>query len=264
MKSFSRITSNESRTEQTSDFSNVPFKGMIQERSQTSANAQQPDLKTSLLQAERYGHNLSQMQATSFTAPTATQPKMEMRHSMKSEGTKEQLMEQGVVQRMNDDSSIGERIAGRRRFDRLTSRQQTLQGDPENGLGRNVGRTSYFERPDSNLWDGSTRPGFDESTWNSMLASVSSRQRADGVMEYQSQISNNYFPRKRNRSGQEKYITLDHITEWKKYILENARPEADGQISKQAAKKAYNDLKNLMLMSNAENSSKNGSQGVFD
>jgi hypothetical protein len=48
---------------------------------QTTKNSQQPDLKTSLAQAERYGHHLNRMQPTNIEAPTTVQLKTRMEQS---------------------------------------------------------------------------------------------------------------------------------------------------------------------------------------
>lgn len=72
---------------ETPDFSTAP--AMFQPRpfvvqSQTAQKSQQPDIKTSLRQAERYGHHLSRMQPTGVSAATATQPKLRMGQPMSS------------------------------------------------------------------------------------------------------------------------------------------------------------------------------------
>ncbi|MHC5778216.1 hypothetical protein [Nostoc sp.] len=68
---------------QTSAFSISPVQGMFESRpfvvqQQTTEKSQQPDLKTSLMQAKRYGHHLGQIQAASVSEPIAAQPKMEI------------------------------------------------------------------------------------------------------------------------------------------------------------------------------------------
>ncbi len=66
----------------TSDLSNAAVQGMFQSRpfvmqpQATEKSEQQPDLKGSLMRAERYGHHLGQIQAASVSFPTAVQPKM--------------------------------------------------------------------------------------------------------------------------------------------------------------------------------------------
>jgi len=72
------------------NFSTAPARGMLQSRrftvpQQTDASQQQPDLKTSLMQRERYGHHLSQMPFADASAPTTAQPN-QMRQPMHSEG----------------------------------------------------------------------------------------------------------------------------------------------------------------------------------
>lgn len=67
---------------QTPAFSTAPAQGMFQSRPfevrspSATKSQQQPDLKTSLTQAERYGHYLGRMQPAGVSAPKAVQPKM--------------------------------------------------------------------------------------------------------------------------------------------------------------------------------------------
>ncbi len=57
---------------QTLAFSSALSEGMFESRpfvvQQTAENSQHPDLKTSLMQAEKYGHHLNQLQPASFSA----------------------------------------------------------------------------------------------------------------------------------------------------------------------------------------------------
>lgn len=68
----------------TSDLSNTPAQGMFQSRpfvmqpQATEKSQEQPDLKVSLMRAERHGHHLSKIQPASDSATTAVQPKLEM------------------------------------------------------------------------------------------------------------------------------------------------------------------------------------------
>ena len=66
---------------QTQELSAAPAQGMFPTRpfekpEPTADSYQQPDLKTSLIQAERYGHHLGQMHDTDVSAPQVTQLKM--------------------------------------------------------------------------------------------------------------------------------------------------------------------------------------------
>ncbi len=76
----SRIRTHKKRTrEQTPDFSATPAQPMFQSRpfvvqTQSTQKSQQPDLKTSLMQAKRYGHHLSRIQPTGVSAGVVTQP----------------------------------------------------------------------------------------------------------------------------------------------------------------------------------------------
>ena len=65
-----------------STFSSASTGGMFESRpfvvqASRGENVQQPDLKTSMVRAERYGHHLSQIQPFGNEATTAVQPKME-------------------------------------------------------------------------------------------------------------------------------------------------------------------------------------------
>ncbi|MEH1904661.1 MAG: hypothetical protein V7L04_25460 [Nostoc sp.] len=67
---------------QTSTFSSASTGGMFESRpfvvqASRGENVQQPDLKTSLMQVERYGHHLNRMQPFGNEATIAVQPKME-------------------------------------------------------------------------------------------------------------------------------------------------------------------------------------------
>jgi hypothetical protein len=103
MKSRIR-TQKKSTKEQTPDFSTAPAQPMFQSRpfvvqSKTAERSQQPDLKTSLMRAQRYGHHLSRMQPTGFSAPKAVQPKLGNRQQVESESTKTpQALQAATVQ----------------------------------------------------------------------------------------------------------------------------------------------------------------------
>ena len=87
--------------------------------------------------------------------------------------------------------------------------------------------------------------------------------RHDGITVYKCG-DGKYYPRKRDRVGDEPYVTLDHHQNWKQYILEHAEPDSEGRISKKSAAAAYNDMNNLVLMSNVQNAAKNGPHGMID
>ncbi|MGH8002764.1 MAG: hypothetical protein ACREPR_25865 [Brasilonema sp.] len=89
MKSRLRIPPKNTQKE-TSAFSNAPSGGMFQSRpfvvqQQTRENSQQPELKTSLMQAKRYGHHFDRMHSTGLSAATALQPKHGMEKPIKSD-----------------------------------------------------------------------------------------------------------------------------------------------------------------------------------
>ncbi|WP_130735391.1 hypothetical protein [Flavobacterium sp. J27] len=180
-----------------------------------------------------------------------------------------------VIQKMqnnDEDDSIGARMRRKREFSKLTSRQQALYRKSNLGKRKDNETTDLEEPPKKkykvsqkkkNIWDGSTRPGFTDETWETMLQSVKSKDRDDGVTVYKCS-DGNYYPRKRDRKLKEKYVTLDHKRDWKRYLHDNAEPDEQGEITKAAAKIAYNDTSNLKLMSNSDNSSKNGPKNQFD
>ena len=73
---------NQHTEKETQDLSNTPAQGTFKARpfvvqAQKANQEQQPDLKTSLIQAKHYGHNLNQINA-SVSNPEALQPKMEI------------------------------------------------------------------------------------------------------------------------------------------------------------------------------------------
>lgn len=90
MKSRIR-THKKSTREQTPDFSTAPAQPIFQSRpfvvqSKTAEQSQQqPDLKTALRRAQRYGYDLSKMQPTGVSSATAVQPKREMGQSPESD-----------------------------------------------------------------------------------------------------------------------------------------------------------------------------------
>jgi hypothetical protein len=79
----SRIRAHKKRTREQIPDTTAQAKPMFQPRpfvvqSQSAQKSQQPDLKTSLRQAERYGHHLSQMHSTGVSNQTGVQPKREL------------------------------------------------------------------------------------------------------------------------------------------------------------------------------------------
>ena len=183
-----------------------------------------------------------------------------------------------VVQKMDDEEekkeSIGARIARRGAFKKMTRRQQkvALKQSKFSGVSDLKFNRREFDLKrraramkirSRNLWDGFTRPSFTEETWQNMLGATDSQVRGDGVTVYKA-IDGNFYPRKRDRKGKEDFITLDHIKNWKEYILSTAEPDSSGEITKTSAKAAYNDETNLQLMSSSANSSKSGPKGKFD
>src|SRR3712207_3767998 len=75
------------------DVLTAPAQGMFQSRPfvvqpQTAQKSQQPDLKTSLMRARRYGHHLSRMQPTGVSAAKAVQPKLGNGQQIESDSSK--------------------------------------------------------------------------------------------------------------------------------------------------------------------------------
>ncbi|QFS50288.1 phosphodiester glycosidase family protein [Nostoc sphaeroides] len=71
--------SNNKTSKETLPFSNTPARGRFESRpfvvQSKNDNSKQPDLKTSLIQAEKYGHHLSKTNLANQSAPTAVQTK---------------------------------------------------------------------------------------------------------------------------------------------------------------------------------------------
>lgn len=82
----------------TPDYSTAPqTSGMFQSRpfvvqTQTAQKSQQPDLKTSLMRAQRYGHRLDKMRPVGATDPKAVQPKQRMGHLVGSDRAMPQVL----------------------------------------------------------------------------------------------------------------------------------------------------------------------------
>lgn len=130
-------------------------------------------------------------------------------------------------------------------------------------LYRNTTVVRHYDPTERGVWNigGNRRPGFTEETCDAVLTNVAQKETSDGT-SYQCEDCRGFFCRKSalNAKAQKSkgYITIDHIEPQAVYIRKNAESQADGQISRQAAKKAYNDLKNLRPLCNKCNSSKNG------
>jgi len=180
-----------------------------------------------------------------------------------------------VIQRMEEEKSIGERLGKRSAFNKMTDRQKKLFGGIDGTAARAGRRSDAADRSDAkreelreavrrNLWNGKSRPAFTPDTLTQILAGTKFKARKkDGVKVYKCK-DGKFYPRKKDRVGNEPFVSIDHHKNWKEYILSTAAPEEDGNISKTSASAAYNDLSNLVLMSSDQNSSKNGPKGVFD
>ena len=115
MKSRIR-TRKKSTREQTPDFSTAPAQPMFQSRpfvvqTQSVQKSQQPDLKTSLRRAQRYGHHLSRLQPAGIATPTVVQPKMGNVEPTNKQGENIQVPpSEGVVQRVLDSEEARNRL----------------------------------------------------------------------------------------------------------------------------------------------------------
>ncbi|HEX4955287.1 MAG TPA: hypothetical protein VF017_18005 [Thermoanaerobaculia bacterium] len=198
-----------------------------------------------------------------------------------------------VVQRADDDPYA--RKFGQYDFKRTAKSPRLRELDDERR--DRVARAPYARADDvgerkKGMWNGSTRPSFEDATWVTMLGTCATLPHATGITVYQCTANRThpaaiYVPRARDLAGlsvanleahfgkapgeskgdflaRANVITLDHKTQWKKYILENAEPDEDGEITAKAARDAYNDVGNLVAMCQSCNSSKNGKKGVYD
>ncbi len=133
----SRIhASRKSRREQTPDLSTVPGQGMFQSRPfvvqpQTAQKSQQPDLKTSLRRARRYGHHLSRMQPTGVSAPKAVQPKLGNGQQIDSDSSKTpQALQSATLQLRSESNQEKSEALGRGGSTSGVQKNQT--GMPDN------------------------------------------------------------------------------------------------------------------------------------
>jgi GNAT superfamily N-acetyltransferase len=115
------------------------------------------------------------------------------------------------------------------------------------------------------MWDGRSRPPWEDATWTALAAG----QEIDGTCYYLCKHPpgcGKKVYRKKDRPGQhrEDDATIDHKTDFKKWIHENAAPDGDGEITSLAAREASNDLKNLQVLCRSCNARKNGPRNVFD
>ena len=99
---------------QTPDLSTIPAQPMFQSRpfvvqTQSAQKSQQPDLKTSLRRAQRYGHHLSRLQPAGIAAPAVVKPKMGNQElTNKHAENLSTPQSRGVVQRTQGQSQNGD------------------------------------------------------------------------------------------------------------------------------------------------------------
>ncbi len=143
MKSRIR-TRKKSPREQTPDFSTTPAQPMFQSRSfvvqsqSTEKSQQQPDLKTKLIQAERYGHHLRHINPAGVPAATAVQQKMAMGKPEQSDRAeaKEVISSQQVVSTPEYKKE--------RKVDKLAVQQGGREvGSAESASGRELAKSQY-------------------------------------------------------------------------------------------------------------------------
>ncbi|WP_090500368.1 hypothetical protein [Pedobacter terrae] len=180
-----------------------------------------------------------------------------------------------IVQRMEEEKSIGERLSKRSAFNKMTDRQKKLYGGIDGMVARdgrisdatyrsNVKREELREAFQRKLWNSKSRPAFTDETVDNLLSkTISKKRKTDKVQVYKCK-DGKFYPRKKDRVGKEPFVSIDHNKNWKEYIFSTAAPEEDGHISKASASAAYNNMANLTLMSSSQNSSKNGPKGIFD
>lgn len=128
----SRDTQPKNTQKQISAFSIAPVQGMFESRpfvvqQQKGENSQQPHLKTSLMQAKKYGHHLSQMDVANQLPSTAIQPN-KRNGSSKNE----------AIQKMSESSSGSDE--SRRKVEGRTSHaeerfEQAQSGDTHRQVG---------------------------------------------------------------------------------------------------------------------------------
>ena len=63
--------------------------------------------------------------------------------------------------------------------------------------------------------------------------------------EYKCPYCGIWAPKKKFANGGPQDISVDHQTDWKKWMNEHAKPDAEGKITLKAAQDAHNDLANL-------------------
>lgn len=180
-----------------------------------------------------------------------------------------------VIQRMEEEKSIGERLRQKSIFGKMTDRQKKLFGGTDGNAARdgrvsdaasraNAKKEELREALRRKLWNGKNRPAFTDETVSHLLSkTISKVRKTDQVKVYKCK-DGKFYPRKKDRVGKEPFVSIDHNKNWKEHILSTAAPEEDGNISKVSASAAYNDLTNLVLMSSNQNFSKNGPKGIFD
>ncbi len=125
----------------------------------------------------------------------------------------------------------------------------------------------------SEYWNEQTRPGFDGEVYQDVLDADETVDWHDARQYaiYECPACGGSYPRKgdlqkifpRTIPKCEKWITIDHITNWKEWILSKAGSSIFG-ITKKEAKDEYNNTENLKPLCSSCNSVKNGPRNKFD
>jgi hypothetical protein len=172
------------------------------------------------------------------------------------------IAKSGVVQRMQeDDETIGSRARARNDARRAFSpRRRDRSASP-----RRARVPMYREQRVHGMWDGERRPGWYPETWDALWVRGGSNTDAAGVHRYRCVKCLNYFYREIDKPHQDPKTnaTIDHKDPYRQWILDHAAPDNSGEITSASAMEASNDLKNLDLLCQSCNSTKNGVRGLF-
>lgn len=145
---------------------------------------------------------------------------------------------------------------------------ERLRPRPDDGKRRssrlNPGRGSTgrgfkppIRRRARGIWDGSARYTYNPNTWTTVLGKLQTQGQGK-AQRWECPQCNQWLPRYVFKKPHQNGITLDHKTDYKRWIWSTAAPNEAGEITTVAAKAAYNDTANLQGMCRDCNSSKNG------
>ncbi|MEV6598503.1 hypothetical protein AB0M36_16745 [Actinoplanes sp. NPDC051346] len=161
-----------------------------------------------------------------------------------------------IAARAKARSTLSRGQEGKRKSLRsFTAAQEALDGS---GGGRSSQPKSYVEPKQRGVWDSQRRATYDPATWQYVLSRMQRRGELYVCPECGEAFAR-YDPRRPHVNG----ITIDHDTNFRDYINDNAAPNDDGNISSSAARAAYNDVNNLRGMCRNCNSGKSGPKGKY-